>query len=161
MISPLNSRKLIQSWIWCSVVMFGMLLGCTDAAEVLPKIYSGEVQGWKYQLDVRRVDLTSPDEKDRTQLLSLKLRFEGIRLSIGETGTGLGGIQLNNHPGLFYPRGNGGEWVEYLGPRPGPDAVGCQYVLALSNHGPPIGRAVLEHTYQPSELPLEIRDPGD
>ncbi|MBK6685415.1 MAG: hypothetical protein IPG45_13165 [Deltaproteobacteria bacterium] len=137
---------------------------CADPTEVLPKIYSGEVEGWKYQLDVRRVDYTSPDRKGRTQVLSLKLRFEGIRLVIGETGSSLGGIGLSHErPVRFYPEKDGSfEWAEYLGPKPGEEAIGAFYYLRLNNHGPPIpSRSILEHSYQPSELPLEVRDPED
>ncbi|MBK6685414.1 MAG: hypothetical protein IPG45_13160 [Deltaproteobacteria bacterium] len=138
--------------------------GCSDPTEVLPKIYSGEVDGWKYQLDVRQVDYTSPDRKGRTQVLSLKLRFEGIRLVIGETGSSLGGIGLtHDRRVMFYPEKDGSfEWAEYIGPRPGDEAAGSFYYLSLSNHGPPIpSRSVLEHSYQPFELPLEVRDPED
>ncbi|MBK6685416.1 MAG: hypothetical protein IPG45_13170 [Deltaproteobacteria bacterium] len=160
----MNSRAAKRARLTFVVVLSVVLPACSDPTEVLPKIYSGEVDGWRYQLDVRRVDYTSPDRKGRSQLLSLKLRFEGIRLVIGETGSLLGGIGLTHNPGVgFYPQKDGSfEWAEYLGPRPGEEAVGAFYYLSLNNHGPPIpSRSVLEHSYQPSELPLEVRDPED
>lgn len=162
--APAPKEHASSAWRLCICWLISTA-ACSEVTPVQPALYAGVASGHRYQLAVRRVEFTEPDPKGRTQVLNLLLRFEGLRFSVSETASLPGGLGLDSTPHRFhfvYGPSSAFEWAEFQGALPTDEAIGANYCTHLGILTPARGLAnpvVLEHTYQPDELPLEIWDP--